>query len=150
MMQREKGVMMDNANSTSNDSGTEPDSVMQEQMNLLSELVAASTKQQQHRPSSLHPQQGADVVCECGPVLLSEKAQAQTKTLAGQALHPVLSHPLWSRRFLVKSDSFLDAANLSLSNKNNDNAADTMCFHVNEVLGVARHEPPEPPTPCRG
>jgi hypothetical protein len=152
MMQREKGVLMDcSSNSSAND--TEPDSVMQEQMNLLSELVdtAASAK---HRPSSLQPQQGRDVVCECGPVLLSARAQSQTKTLYGQAICPGVSHPLWSRRFLVKADAFVDASSLSLSiSKNSNNiksAAETMCFHVNEVLGVARHEPPEPPTPCRG
>ena len=75
--------------------------------------------------------QTQEIVCDIGPVVVTEEGQKKSTTLDGQ-VNPV-NHPLWKRRFLAEPD-------LSRS----------VSFYVNELLGVATYRPPEPPKPCSG
>ena len=101
---------------------------IEKELELLAELTpnAAKVKHQ-----NIYRQQEKDVVCECGPVLVNEKARETVKTIDGQ-VNPV-NHPLWQRRYLASSDF-----------------SSALCFYVNEVVGVATALPPEPPKPSNG
>ena len=76
-------------------------------------------------------QSGQDVVCECGPVLVSDRARDEARTWDGRR-NPV-NHPLWSPRYLATPD-----------------LQRMLCVYVNEALQIATHEPPPPPAPCSG
>ena len=101
-----------------------------EQLQLMSELSKGEGRTSKSTASGV--QQGRkDIHCECGPVVLSEKAMKESMTVDGE-VDPV-SHPLWKRRFLASYDF-----------------SKSISFYVNEVLGIATHAPPEPPKPCSG
>lgn len=106
--------------------------VVEQELSLLSELARNKASTGQHYVDPYQSQQEADVKCDCGPVLVSKAAAAKSTTLDG-AVNPV-THPLWQRRFLAIND--------------NDNT--TISFYVNELLGVASAEPPNPPRQCVG
>jgi hypothetical protein len=108
--------------------GSDRDQV-EEQLGLLREL-SEMTKSAQSLPDSPRGQKvGAPVSCDCGPVRVLQPDA--TKTLDGD-VNPV-NHPLWKRRYLAAPS--LDKGYV---------------FYVNELLGVALHRPPPPPTPCSG
>ncbi|KAL7564161.1 hypothetical protein ACA910_021136 [Epithemia clementina (nom. ined.)] len=107
---------------------------MEEELNLLTDL-ASQQQEQRNQPAPDHHQtiSSSDFVihCDCGPVLLSNKAKRQTRTIDGE-INP-LSHPLWKTRFLASP-----------------NKSRSLCFYVNELMGIATHKTPKPPTPCSG
>lgn len=102
---------------------------LESQLNLLAELAADGKAKATSFPGKENG--GPDIVCDCGPVIVSQAAQKLSKTVDGQ-VNPV-NHPLWKRRFLA-APSMNEAVS----------------FYVNELLGVATHRPPVPPTPCSG
>jgi hypothetical protein len=97
----------------------------EKQLAMVAEL--GGTRAASAEPAS----QAGDVACDCGPVLVSDRARALSRTVAGE-VNPV-RHPLWKQRFLATPD-----------------LQHTLCFFVNEVLQIATHRPPPPPTPCSG
>jgi DNA repair protein RAD5 len=101
----------------------------EEQMALLAEL-ARPTKQVTAPTFSSHAP-SEDIVCECGPVHVSDRAREKSTTLEGET-NP-LGHPLWQRRFLTDSSK-----------------KTALCFFVNELMGVASHQPPISPRFCSG
>jgi hypothetical protein len=104
----------------------------EEQIQLLQELaVAESRTNGQSQTCSSGKENRGDIHCEAGPVIVSEQGRKRSRTLDGQ-VDPV-SHPLWKQRFLSSADM-----------------TETVTFYVNEVLGVATHQPPEPPKSCSG
>jgi len=122
MMQRE----------TSGESRKEID----QQLQLLQELSAEQRKKQMGSCSSSSSMdcfvvQTKEIVCDIGPVVVTEAGQKKSTTLDGQ-VNPV-NHPLWKRRFLAEPDF-----------------SRSISFYVNELLGVATFRPPEPPKPCSG
>jgi hypothetical protein len=113
---------------------------MEEQLALLRELSTLHQEQQQesgffttttHSILATMTKNAPDIVCDCGPVIVSEEAQKKSQPLDGE-INPV-NHPLWQRRFLAKPD-----------------LSSSVCFYVNELLGTATYRPPEPPRPCSG
>ena len=102
-------------------------------MELLAELAATSASGAAAAGSlpSSHFGNPKTITCECGPVLVSDEMAAKSVTIHGD-VDPV-QHPLWQRRFLTTDG--LNAA---------------VCFYVNEVLGVASSQPPNPPRQCVG
>lgn len=103
------------------------------EMELLAELAATSASGAAAAGSlpSSHFGNPKTITCECGPVLVSDEMAAKSVTIHGD-VDPV-QHPLWQRRFLTTDG--LNAA---------------VCFYVNEVLGVASSQPPNPPRQCVG
>jgi SNF2 family DNA or RNA helicase len=101
----------------------------EEQLALLTELARPAKQVTAPNFSSHFASQ--DIVCECGPVQVSDRAREKAMTCEGET-NP-LSHPLWQRRFLT------DATKQK-----------TLCFFVNELMGVASHQPPTPPQFCSG
>lgn len=100
----------------------------EEQLKLLAELA----RSKRSSSNSILPSNATeDIVCECGPVQVSDRASNRAQTCDG-VTNPV-SHPLWERRFLT------DATKKRL-----------ICFFVNEFMGIASHQPPAPPKPCSG
>ena len=104
---------------------------LEQELALLSELAA-------HQNPSCHsdaPGGGStaqqDIVCDCGPVLVSEAGRKAAKTLDGQA-NPV-NHPLWKPRYLAQRGM-----------------GGAVLFYVNELLGIATCHPPAPPQQCSG
>lgn len=108
---------------------------IEQQLQLLQELSSEQQKKQKGSASSSSMEdfvvQTKEIVCDIGPVVVTEEGQKKATTLDGE-INPV-NHPLWKRRYLAETD-------LSRS----------ICFYVNELLGVATYKPPEPPTPCSG
>lgn len=103
---------------------------LEKQLTLLSELATnqkprASTSHNDNMPS------GKEIVCDCGPVLVSQAARKRSKTVDGQ-VDPV-NHALWQRRYLAS-----------------EHLNESISFYVSELLGVATHRPPDPPKPCSG
>jgi hypothetical protein len=100
---------------------------LEKQLTLLSDM-ACSDQQRKATPTV----QGKDeIVCDCGPVRVTEQARKRSKTVEGET-NPV-QHPLWKQRFLASQS--MDK---------------TLSFYVNELLGVATHRVPPPPSPCSG
>ena len=114
---------------------------LEDQLAFLAELAektsaGAASQHSSSSSSSSSPTNGtahdkAAIVCECGPVLVSEAERIKSNTLDGQ-VNPI-DHPLWKRRFLASPDM-----------------TNTVSFYVNELLGLAADCPPEPPKPCSG
>lgn len=108
---------------------------LEAQLQLLNKLSSAEQKLWSSSSMSSNAFSGKGskhgIVCDCGPVLVSEASKKQSITLDGK-IDPV-NHPLWKRRFLALPDM-------------------TSCisFYVNELVGVATHKAPEPPRPCSG
>ena len=104
-----------------------------QELELLSELAAISANVPSTASSTSQyvNNQSKDVVCECGPVQVSEEAASKSVTIRGD-VDPV-RHPLWQRRFLTTDDH-----------------QSVICFYVNEVLCVASAAPPNPPRQCIG
>ena len=97
---------------------------IEKELELLSELTKCNKKQQIYDVET-------EVSCsDSGPIRVSEVGAQKCKTLDGQ-LNPV-NHPLWDRRYLA-----LDAA-------------EAVCFFVNELMGVASAIAPSPPRQCIG
>ena len=99
----------------------------EEQLELLTEL---SRMNQTSKLSPIHTM-SQDIICDCGPVQASSRAQERAKTCDGEINPP--THPLWQRRFLTDS-----------------NRKELIVFFVNEFMGIASHQPASPPTPCSG
>jgi hypothetical protein len=97
----------------------------EQQLAMVAELSGIRTA------SAAPTSQAGDIECDCGPVLVSDRARALSRTVEGE-LNPV-KHPLWKQRFLATPDF-----------------QHTLCFFVNEVLRIATLRPPPPPTPCSG
>lgn len=72
-----------------------------------------------------------DIICDCGPVLVSEAGKKVAKTLDGEA-NP-LNHPLWKPRYMAEHGM-----------------GGAILFYVNELLGIATCHPPAPPKQCSG
>lgn len=117
--------------------GGESREQLEDQLQLLQELSAEQQQQQKGSPKAFFPGDSnnnnnkKEIICECGPVLVSDAAQKKSATLDGE-INPV-KHPLWKRRFLATPGM-----------------SSSIAFYVNELLGVATYEPPEPPRPCSG
>lgn len=103
------------------------------EMELLAELAATSASGAAAAGSapSSHFGNPNTITCECGPVLVSDEMAMKSVTIHGD-IDPV-QHPLWQRRFLTT-----------------DGLKSAVCFYVNEVLGVASSQPPNPPRQCVG
>jgi SNF2-related domain len=107
---------------------------LDDQLQLLQELVTEQQVSASKRVLQWNHQQhshGMDIVCDCGPVLVSEKGKKVSRTLGG-TIDPI-SHPLWQRRYLA-----LPCFTQSVT------------FFVNELSGIATYVPPEPPKHCSG
>jgi len=108
---------------------------LEEQLSLLSELASSSSTGGIKSSSvvAFHGKEnaGKEIICDCGPVLVSDEARKRSKTVDGEV--NALTHPLWKQRFLASGDM-----------------KETLSFFVNELLGVATHRPPPPPQPCSG
>jgi hypothetical protein len=102
---------------------------LEEQLALLSELASTQQKLPLVAMTPLPPK--VDIVCERGPVVLSDQAQREVQTWAGLA-NPAV-HPLWQRRYVASPD-----------------LSECRVFYVNELVGKATLEPPKPPRPCAG
>ena len=104
---------------------------LEQELELLAELATEGRAVGESYRFLGKENKGAEIVCDCGPVLVSNQAKIKTRTLDGE-MNPV-GHPLWKQRYLASPD-----------------LKETVCFYVNELLGIATHRPPKPPSPCSG
>ena len=72
------------------------------------------------------------ITCDCSPVIVSEEAQNDARTIIDNQINP-MNHPLWERRYLASYDM-----------------KTPYLFYVNELMNTATISPPEPPQPCSG
>lgn len=109
------------------ESGGEKREELEKELSLLAEL---SRNASSRRFQPVEPVEEG-IVCEVGPVRVSQSMANQSRTIDG-VLNPV-NHPLWQRRFLASDDR-----------------ENIFSFYVNELLGVASSKPPNPPRQCAG
>ena len=90
-----------------------------------------------------------DVICECGPVIVSEEVALQSTTLDG-VVDPVI-HPLWQRRFVWKVRGE-ESTSCSTGKLESDSSTKPLVysFYVNELLKTASKDAPDPPKECVG
>jgi SNF2-related domain len=105
---------------------------LEDQLRLLEDMVAEQTTSKCNSSwNVLYGDSGVDIVCDCGPVYVSENGRKRSTTLTGTT--DPISHPLWQRRYLA-SPCFTRS----------------ITFFVNELLGTATYVTPEPPKHCSG
>jgi SNF2 family DNA or RNA helicase len=110
---------------------------LDDQLQILNELMDQQQNDKKYLSSSYRSDQlllttgSNDVICDCGPVLVTEKGQQKSRTVCGE-INPI-GHPLWQRRYLATSDM-----NHSIT------------VFVNELLGVVTHVAPQAPKHCSG
>jgi len=106
--------------------GNENRAELEKELTLLAELSKDSSLVQ----STEDPTE-EDIVCEVGPVRVSQSMALKSCTVDG--IENPVNHPLWQRRFLANADK-----------------ESAISFYVNELLGVASSKPPNPPRHCAG
>ena len=110
---------------------------LNDQVQILNELMDQQQNDKNHTSLSHRNQQqlfttgSADISCDCGPVLVTERGQQKSSTVCG-VVNPI-GHPLWQRRYLASPDM-----------------KQSITVFVNELLGVVTHEPPRAPHHCSG
>ena len=110
---------------------------LDDQLQILNELLDQQQSDKNHLPSSYRNQHklltngSADIECDCGPVVLTDRGQQSSQTLCGET--NTIGHPLWQRRYLASSDM-----------------KQSITVFVNELLGIVTHVSPQAPKHCSG
>ena len=108
-----------------------------DEMELLLELAKQQHESLSNKTSRIdlileHAEEGT-LMCDCGPVKLSQELADHAATLHDKSIINPQIHPLWSKRYVLDL-----------------NVNEPKIFYINELFRWATAKPPPPPQPCRG